>query len=314
MPSLETIILAAQRFRAFLHDPKDPTTLYPWTHHGLEKTSRISKRKFEPEYRRRRELLDQMDDLHGQKIDPKSGYVALNLTSWSLLKKAVAHCQKNFSKERILKDCHNESKNDTLLSMPIDLNAPENDCIRRLAMAPEILKPASEYLDGIPALFGAYVWFSPNDKEIDLIGSQLFHFDREDVRQLKCFIPLEEITEDSGPLTVVSANQSRRFMQERKRNKQNMSLKQRFTDGEVRAVTGETQIKTLTGEVGQVLLVDTTNCLHYGSRFASKPKYHITLHYIPAFSRKLYKRNLELTRTGTQANESVEDLLFRYMK
>ena len=53
------------------------------------------------------------------------------------------------------------------------------------------------------------VWYSPNNESSDLIGSQLYHFDREDFRQIKCFIPIEDIDKDCGPITLISAKNSK---------------------------------------------------------------------------------------------------------
>lgn len=161
-----------------------------------------------------------------------------------------------------------------------------------MALAPEILAPVGEYLDDLPALVGSYVWYSPNIGRNDLLGSQLFHYDREDVRQIKCFIPLDVIDSDTGPFTLIPCAESRRFLDAWRADGGGASMKQRFRDQDIFRVVGHDAEREMTGAVGDIVLVDTTNCLHYGSRPGSRGKYHITLHYISAFSRKLFRANL----------------------
>ena len=35
----------------------------------------------------------------------------------------------------------------------------------------------------------------------------------------------------------------------------------------------------MTADQGEIIFVDTTNCLHYGSRNSIKPKYHLTIQF-----------------------------------
>lgn len=289
---------------------KNPTILYDWTHEGLKKSHEICFKKFQKIHSDRIVKKDGIEYDRGFNIVDDEGYKIINLKQSKVLTQAVKHCRKNFSANQIISQCSNESKQDTLLSMSIDLNNDKNKIIRDLAISPDIIGPVSHYLGSVPILFGSYVWFSPNDKKISLLGSQLFHFDREDIKQIKCFIPIEDIDEQSGPLNVMPAKYTQKFMQYRKDNKQDLSLKQRFTDEEVFNVVGKDKVVKMTGKMGDVVFVDTTNCLHYGSRYASKPKYHITLHYISAFSRKLYNQNAKILKADFNQNGNLEEMLF----
>jgi len=296
-------------FVKFLRNPTDPTVLFPWTHAGLATTNKISKRIFFNRTKKRTEFVGGEHNSHSQRIEDDLGFTRFEFKDQNSLQAVADHCKKHYSPDFILEKCNNSSKNNTLLSMPIDLTADGNDNIKALALSDHLIEPITNYLGSLPALIGSYVWFSPNDVDTPLVGSQYYHFDREDVKQIKCFIPLDDIGEDSGPLNIVSALESHKFLESWEDSGGQMSLKQRFTDDEVHTYVNRDQVVALTGSIGDVILVDTTNCLHFGSRRASKPKYHLTLHYVSAFSRKLYKHNL-LSKLSSSATKN--DLVMEY--
>lgn len=296
-------------FVRFLGNPLDLTVLFPWTHAGLAKTNKISKRIFFNRTKKRTQFVGKEHTANNQRIEEDLGFSRFEFGDQNLLQAAAAHCKQHYPQDLILKKCSNSNKNNTLLSMPIDLTADSNDKVKALALSDHLIEPITNYLGSLPALLGSYVWLSPNDVDTSLVGSQFYHFDREDVKQVKCFIPLDDIDENSGPLNVVSALESHKFLKSWGNSGGQMSLKQRFTDNEVHTFVNRDQVVALTGSIGDVILVDTTNCLHFGSRRASKPKYHLTLHYVSAFSRKLYTHNL---RSKLFSSATKNELVMEY--
>ena len=83
--------------------------------------------------------------------------------------------------------------------------------VKNLAIEKNIIEISSNYLRTQPILYSSTVWLSNYVKE-EPSSSQLYHFDREDLFQLKVFIPLEPIIESSGPLSVISSKQSSEFI------------------------------------------------------------------------------------------------------
>ena len=55
---------------------------------------------------------------------------------------------------------------------------------------------ATNYLGTLPILDSLQMWYSPNSSE-ELTGSRLLHRDPEDFKQIKIFIPIEEIGEEN---------------------------------------------------------------------------------------------------------------------
>ena len=70
----------------------------------------------------------------------------------------------------------------------------------------------SAYTKYLPIMIGKLLVFT--NKSSNLTGSRSLHLDPDDYKQLKIFIPVENITNDNGPLNVVDAKQSRTIYDE----------------------------------------------------------------------------------------------------
>jgi hypothetical protein len=102
----------------------------------------------------------------------------------------------------------------------------------------------------------------------DRIASQLFHVDPEGVTQVKFFVNVFDTDDEDGPFTFIPADKSRRIIGairslRRKRGEPNVG---RYTDDEIAAVGGSGSIIRVTGPRGSGVAVDTSRCLHLGSR------------------------------------------------
>jgi len=128
------------------------------------------------------------------------------------------------------------------------------------ATSAPIVDAAVGYLGQVPILRGIGVYVSPVNTSTT--RSQMFHVDGDDFRQLKCFINVVEVDLDNGPFTLVS---SRKSAQIRKRVKHGWRDR-RLTDEEVLDGLADDEVVALTGGPGSGALVDTSACLHYGSR------------------------------------------------
>ena len=134
----------------------------------------------------------------------------------------------------------------------------------RFALRPEVVASASDYLGLVPILQFANVYHSSRAAD-ELAKSQLYHCDSDEVTQVKIFIFCEGVTTESGPLTVVPADLSQRV-----RDRTGYKYKKRLSDDQVREALGSDLVEVpITGQAGTVVFVDTSRCLHYGSRIAA---------------------------------------------
>lgn len=151
----------------------------------------------------------------------------------------------------------------------------------KLALSDEVVAIASEYLGVIPVLTYVDVWYSPHVDRPTWRSSQLFHLDHADVTQLKVFLHCGDVSVASGPLTVLSASDSRRLAKS-----VNYRLEQtRVTDEAVNAVVGTNRV-VLDGPRGAAQLVDTSRCFHFGSRVqaGAPPRQLVVFQYLTPYA------------------------------
>ena len=221
-------------------------------------------------------------------IDPAEGFLSYRLKDSEVVMQAVQHAAKEFPRGE---DRSKRRKSGVISIEHVDIDHPRHAPIRNLALHPEILTPVARYLESVPVLLSAMVWHAPNIPQ-EIKASQLFHFDREDIRQIKCFIPIDSIDADTGPLCLLNATDSRRFIWRSWTSGKLPTSKRRFRDNEVYRVVPPQRLRRLWGAPEDILLVDTTNCLHYGSRPSKRGKYHITLHYVSPYSQRVAVRKI----------------------
>lgn len=219
-------------------------------------------------------------------IKREDGFKKINFKNNRILKEAIKFSKKNFDFSYIEK-MSNVKKKDEFLSR-CDLNVLKYKPLTDLVTEKKVINIVSNYLQSLPILLSASVWLTKfSDKKPD--SSQLYHFDREDSYQLKVFIPLEPIKETAGPLCLLSAKQSSEFIRNNLKRFKLISLKDRIDDSEVlKNIKDPLEYKQVANP-GELIFADTTNCLHYGSRFSKTLKYHLSLQYVSPFSVKLSK-------------------------
>lgn len=157
----------------------------------------------------------------------------------------------------------------------------KDDPLIKLALSDWIITKASSYLNMIPIVGSIQVWFSPNESKIEE-GSQFFHLDYADVNQCKVFINLDMIDEDSGPLTFIPKEKSKKITKSINYKLSNEDI--RISDDVVLNYCDKKQWIKSTGQKGDILMVDSSRCIHFGSRAASKPRRILMIQYITPFS------------------------------
>ena len=60
--------------------------------------------------------------------------------------------------------------------------------------------------------------------------------------------------------------------------------KNRINDETINKFTQKNEVNSMTGKSGSILMIDTCNCLHMGSRKAKKPRSVIMIQYLTPFS------------------------------
>src|SRR3954447_3153123 len=186
----------------------------------------------------------------------------------------------------------------------LDLDSP----YMRLALSEAVVAIACEYLGTVPILTYVDVWYSPHVDRATW-SSQLFHLDHADVTQLKLFLHCGDVTSASGPLTVLTASDSRRLAK-----RVNYRLEQtRVTDETVNAALGPDR-SVLDGPRGTGYFVDTSRCFHFGSRVeaGAPPRQLVVFQYLTPYAfefRDDYRREAPYRSLAEDATSQPSRLL-----
>ena len=138
------------------------------------------------------------------------------------------------------------------------------------ALSEKLLGPVTQYLGMVPYLTRVDLVYSVSRGTDEKIESQLFHLDHEGLRQLKYFIYVYDVGEPEGPFTFLPADTSFRVVNDvrtwRKQHGGRDVESRRYLDDEIAAVDAARDIVTVKGPTGAGVGVDTSRCLHLGSR------------------------------------------------
>ena len=178
------------------------------------------------------------------------------------------------------------SKKKFLKNYPINIFSEDFVGLKTLILSEEFIKPIINYLGSVPLLCNCELWISPN-QTFETGRSQEFHLDGEDVKQIKCFIPLEDITKNSGPLNIIDAENSKNIFNKLQRAKKVNYRYQKVSDQEMYKFFNKKDKITLLAKKGDVIMLDTSRCYHYGSRPGKKVRKLLFFQFLTINSKKL---------------------------
>ena len=138
------------------------------------------------------------------------------------------------------------------------------------------------YFGTVPVLSAIALFWSPVNESS--VSSQLFHLDGEDLSQLKLFVNVWDTREDQGPFSFLTAQLTGKLLKRLTPAQSSNLGDERFDDEFVRAACGESEPCRLIGPAGTAAFVDTSRCLHFGSRANARERLVLMLKYVPAYS------------------------------
>jgi hypothetical protein len=152
-----------------------------------------------------------------------------------------------------------------------DEDLRRNPDLVEFALSDGMLGPVTQYLGMVPYLTRVDLVYSVSRGTDEKIESQLFHLDHEGLRQVKYFIYVYDVDDAEGPFTFLPADTSFRVVNDvrtrRKRHGGGRDVEsRRYLDEEITAVNAAQDIVTVKGPAGSGVAVDTSRCLHLGSR------------------------------------------------
>ena len=153
-------------------------------------------------------------------------------------------------------------------------NLLDDDDLRRnpnlveFALSDAVLGMATGYLGSVPYLCRVDLVYSLPRPSGENLASQLFHVDPEGLTQVKFFIHVYDVDEPEGPFTFIPADATAQILAAIRtwRREQGKPHSGRYLDEEIAAVGGTDSIVRLKGPTGGGVAIDTSRCLHMGSR------------------------------------------------
>ncbi len=147
---------------------------------------------------------------------------------------------------------------------------------------PVLLQAAARYLGEVPILSYISLFFTPPGTAHLMIGSQGWHRDNEQMRQMKIFLLAHPVDSAAGPSKLLPKPHSSA------RGYRNYPGY--FTDEQFRQFgLAEEEIVEFTGDAGSVLLIDTSALFHCGSRTTTQPRLQMIAAYHPMMSNLPYR-------------------------
>ena len=154
----------------------------------------------------------------------------------------------------------------------------DHPALINFALSDAVLHIVSDYLGIVPQMKEIGIWVTP--KQESEFSSQLYHLDKPEGKLVKLFMNVNQTGEDGGALTFLPLNVSDQVR--RKTNYESVYYRGtgRLDDKAVFSHCSRDDQMTLTGGVGKGSFVDTSNCLHFGSRCKSGERRMLTIAYM----------------------------------
>lgn len=197
--------------------------------------------------------------------------------------KAVAQCRALFARhEADARAGRHTTTKPFLVTLAQDADFAETPEVLRFLLSAQVVDLMRGYLPRVPRLTSIRLWWSPPTDTVR--NSQRFHLDHEDRRQIKLFLNVWDTDEENGPFTFLPAGTTARLL------RLTGLRKRRIDDGPVEAALdrlrrdGAAPLLRLTGPAGSVALVDTSRCLHYGSRGVRRDRLVLTAQYVDFYA------------------------------
>ena len=138
------------------------------------------------------------------------------------------------------------------------------------AVSNEVLNLLVPYYHHLPYVSHLAVFLTqyghPCEQTAKPIGTQRLHLDSRDPRHVKLFVPLTDTTMNDGPMVVVNKERSASLRRATRRWYQWRRTSPFTVDADFLPYLQEKDLTPLVGPVGQLHIVDTSHCWHYGSR------------------------------------------------
>jgi hypothetical protein len=217
----------------------------------------------------------------GIEVSRTGGYGILNASAVPELGPAM-EVARNIIRERSAGEIEKRPNNPFFMLLK-KTDQPKYPALLEAAMSDGILGAAAGYLGVLPRLFSINVWLTrPNLSSEGLYNSQLWHLDKPDTGILSLFVNLNDVGEKNGPFTFLPADVSQRVRAATRYDRISILGDGRLDDEVTFKAARPSELVSLAGPAGTAGFVDTSTCLHQGSRCEEGERWTLVFRFVPA--------------------------------
>lgn len=237
----------------------------------------LRRHRLAAEFNQRRNLLNQIEP-GPLALDPVTGWRFIDHGQSSELTELARRCADLFASfkrdggtDQVL--ARNPSKRFLLGVLSGNELLAQPDLVKLMVARP-IVDAAAHYLGSVPRLEGAVLWWTPPNAS--QTSSQCWHIDELAGRQVKILLNCSDVTPDCGPVHFLPADRSdavRKQIRHRRGRVSDQTLFERVRPDEVRQATGP---------AGSAIMLDSSRCLHFGSRGNERDRLVLAFHFFAA--------------------------------
>ena len=220
---------------------------------------------------RRRAHRITKDSRWAEFIDYSSGYALFGPDGFPELAQVVEACNAIYRRHRdrlLQADTFNKNYYFNILDRD---DLARHPVLLDFALSDPVAQATTGYLSRVPRLHSVGVFYSPVNETID--GSQKFHVDGDARSQVKCFVNVWDVAPGDGEFTFIP----KPLTSSRLRHG---GLLKTLSDANVTSAVAEDLHVRVLGPAGSGVLVDTSRCLHQGSRARNSPRLVFQFQYV----------------------------------
>ncbi|MGE0734872.1 MAG: hypothetical protein AB7G15_11420 [Alphaproteobacteria bacterium] len=146
-----------------------------------------------------------------------------------------------------------------------------------------VLDSAIGYFGTVPRLMYLDLWVTRPNVHEKLFSSQLYHLDQPESRILSLFVNVFDVAPENGPFLFLPAETSRQVCSATNYTWMETFGDGRLSDEQVFSHSRREDEISLHGGAGNAGFVDTSMCLHAGSRCRAGERVMLVIRFMPAY-------------------------------
>lgn len=211
-----------------------------------------------------------------------------------------------------LKDNKYSANKKFLKTFSIDVRKNENKVFLKFLFKNNILDIVDTYLGYFYTMNKVYLMHSPNTEFVSG-RSQEMHVDGDITNQLKIFVHLSDIDNQSGPLSALNKTNSSKVIKNLHENNKFQRISMKISDNLIDK-NYFNNLKIFTGKKGLMSIIDTSRCLHFGSRIGNKDRIVLMYQFLRSnnYRTRLFpnkKVNLDIEHFNFNENQKFNHII-----